>query len=215
MKVTGTRATDSETVSQIDLFDGMDLSESEKTRIAEKVGEYLVLETLSSLENAKSPVIGESFPKLTKEYKKFKLEAGGSGIPDMELTRDMKDEFTFQTTSEGLELGVFGSSAPKADGHNKFSGKESANPQRRWLPDEGQKYRTPIDREVDRIVAEGVAEGLSISKADLSDVETTSDLYDLLEEKMPGFSRSEISDAILVNDEIRSLLTDMDLLDLL
>lgn len=157
---------------------------------------------------------GESWPQLSKDYKERKLEEGGSGKPDMELDGDMLDSLTYRVTKDGIELGFFDSEAWKADGHLKFSGLENNTPQRRFLPGEGQEFRSEIQGEIDRIIADNLAEAAPITKADLSDVSTRSELYELLMPYFQNMTRAEIRAAVL-RTSLAELLDDLDLLELL
>lgn len=200
MKVVGTKASRSTLATEIDLFSGMDLPKAVRKEAAAAVGEFLVEQINIYLADAKSPVSGESFPALSKEYKKDKVSEGFGGVPDLERSGDMKDALTFKVTDEGIELGFFDrKNAGKADGHNNFSG-QSELPQRRFLPDEGQKFRREIQSEIENIINETLAENVDVALSDLKEIDTEDDFNELISDLFPSLSRSEAIRAIVTTD---------------
>lgn len=177
------------------------------------MGELLVEQVLSHTSEGKSPVSGESFPALSKDYKEKKIAQGGQGIPDLELTGSMKDEFTFKPTATGLEIGFWGDDAGKADGHLKFSGKDNGVPQRRFLPAEGQNFKKNIQKEIERIIADKSSE--LFSRSDFKGVKTSRDLYAVFREKLGGSSRSDIKMLVAGNPKLLDMLIDLGLEELI
>lgn len=214
MKVTETIANDSKTATRIDLeLDTVPASVREDVK--KKVGEFLFEQVLLSVGAAKSPVDGEGWPALSAAYKKEKEKEGGSGKADLELTGDMLNAFDYKPTKDGIELGIYGKDAPKADGHNNFSGDSplaAIGKQRRFLPDVGQEFRASIQDEVGKIIADAVASVVKIDKQDLSHVGSSAELYEMLSEYFDGMSKSEMKDAVLTNPELADLLDSEDLL---
>jgi hypothetical protein len=153
MKVIETTATSEKTTTKIDL-EIDHLPKIVREEIAAEVGGYILAATLEYVSQGKSPVSGESFKALSRDYKKKKVELGGKPIPDLELEGDLKDSYDFKIIDEGIEIGFWGDQAPKADGHLKFSGKENATPKRRMLPAEDQVFKRSIISEVNRIIEE-------------------------------------------------------------
>jgi len=191
MEVTETIVTKSATAAKIELPET-----TKETK--EEVAEYLIEQILLDVAKRRSPVSGETFQPLTSDYRKKKQEEGGQGVPNLELSGDMLDELDYRLTEDGIEIGVFGSSAPKADGHNNLSG-DSPLPTRQFIPDVGETFRPAIQNEVERIVADGKAE--SISESDIEefadDVRTPSELYDKLGTLLGLTSQTEIRKAVL------------------
>lgn len=183
--------------------------------VKDQVGQLIVEGILKTVGGAKSPVQGENFPKLSKDYKAFKLAHHGSGVPDLELTGDMLDSLTFKRTKDGVEVGFFNDEAWKADGHNKFSGKENNTPKRRFLPAKGQEFISSIQGEAERIILDARTSSETFSSEELSDIDTKTDLYSYLGEKMGIDTRPDIKMAVLRNQELTNLLDKHDLLDLL
>lgn len=215
MRVIGKTTSDSETSVEIDLFDGRSLPTKVKKRIQEEVGNFLVEQTLVSMNEKKSPVQGEGgFKALSKDYKKKKLEEVGSGEANLEFDGIMKDELNFYPTKDGIEIGVYGERAGAADGHNNLSGK-SHLPTRRFLPDEGQNYKKSIQSEVDRIVADAISEEIGFKKSDFRDVTTKKELFDVLAQKFGPMSRAELTLSVFRNEDLVDILTDLDLLGFL
>ncbi len=212
MKVTGSQGSSSQTTSSIDLELG-DLPAATQRIIKEEIGELIVLEALMAMGEAKSIVQGESFPRLSKNYKSKKVAEGGSSAPDLEVSGGLKDALTFKATDDGIDVGFFGAKADHADGHLKFSGRENATPQRRFLPGEGQTLKSNILQKVEDIIAHH--SGSAFEKSDFSGVESSSDLYDILGETFSGMSKSQIRLAVASNPELIDLLIDQGLLGLL
>ncbi|HEY6435634.1 MAG TPA: hypothetical protein VIY47_03525, partial [Ignavibacteriaceae bacterium] len=154
------------------------------------------------------------FPSLKSDsYKLKKKKEVGNNKADIQLSGDTLDAFDFKVTSDGLKIGVFGSRAPVADGHNNLSG-NSELPLRRFIPDEGDSYKSSIVKEVDRIIADALSD-TEISKSDLKGIESKSDLYDRLSGILGISSRSELRLAVFRNDSLLNLLEDEGLVDLL
>ncbi len=170
-----------------------------------EVGDLLVEKVLSSLDSATSPVTGERFPKLSPEYKKKKLAQGGSGSPDLFLEGDLYGSLTYENQGDGvIDLGFFDDQAAKADGHLKFSGRENNTPKRRFLPADGQKFKSEITQAVDDIIQRASDDLFDAS--DFDDVNSTKDLYGVLRDQFEGMSRSEIRTAVLMNPQLSQLL---------
>ncbi len=216
MKVVRTNATSSRTTSEIDLFDEVEIRDPEARAKAKRdVGEYLLEAIQQAVGGQESPVSGEGkFKKLSKEYAARKMDEVGNKDPNLELYGDMLNALNFRETSSGIELGYFGKEAPKADGHNNFSG-ESKIPQRRHLPDTGQGFTTDIEDNVRQIIANAVADTVSFDRSDFEDVETKRDLYEVLAKVFDGLTRYEIRTAVLGNQTLIDLLEELELLDLL
>lgn len=215
MKVTGKTVSKTETSVEIDLFEGRLLPKKVKERAIDEVGNYLVEQTIVNSSQGKSPVSGEgNYPALSPIYKKKKVEEGGVPKPNLELEGAMYDETDFVATKDGLKIGVFGERAAAADGHNNLSGK-SKLPQRRFLPDEGQRYRKDIETEAQRIISDVIAEEMSFKAKDFKYVNTRKELYDKLEEIFGPLSRAEIQLAVYRNQELVDVLESLDILRLL
>jgi len=215
MKVISKTINSTETSVEIDLFEGMALTRRQKDEIIDQVGNFLVDQTLVHMNEKKSPVQGEgSFKALSKDYKKKKLEEVGSGEANLEFDGIMKDEISFIPTKNGIEIGVFGERAGAADGHNNLSGK-SQLPTRRFLPDEGQNYKRPIQQEVSRIIADVVAETTPIKKSNFRGIETKAELYDNLKNIFGDMTRSELRLSVFRNEKLTNILQELNLIDLL
>ena len=131
----------------------MAISDSQRTTI--DIGEYLIgvrnpLEAAEAaatvaideirgyLSSGKSPVVGESFPKLSPKYaEKMK---GGDTTPNLYLEGDLQNSLDWELIGTDLIIGVDDSQEGKSDGHTNFSG-DSKLPQRRFLADEGQVFK--------------------------------------------------------------------------
>lgn len=215
MKVINKTISDSETSVEIDLFEGLSLKKATKARIQEEVGSYLVEQTLINMNEKKSPVQGVgNFPALSLKYKNRKKEEVGSTEANLEYDGQMKDETNFQPSENGVHLGVFGERAGAADGHNNLSGK-SKLPLRQFIPDVGQTYKKPIAKEVERIIADIIAEEATFSKSDFRDITTKKELYAKLSDIFGPLTRNELQLALFRNEELTDLLQELNLLGLL
>jgi hypothetical protein len=212
MRVIKTRATANETSSEIDLFDGAKLSKADKIKVAEEARDILQDVILKSVGNAKSPIKGESWPGLSKEYKAFKESKNRNGIANMELSGDMLDSLDGKVSATGkLTMGYFGSEAKKADGHNNFSG-DSDLPQRRSLPGVDQVFKGGVEKQINELVREAVASNVKLPVGRLKQVTTRKGLFDILGEVFPNSSRVVITDLILSNDDLANTISDLGLL---
>lgn len=216
MKTVKSVGTPSKTFSELDL-ELPSLPQTVAAKIKQDVGEYIVEQVLMDLSKATTPVSGETFKPLSKEYAKEKKALGLSPKPDMTLEGDMLDALTFEPSDKGIRVGFFGSEAWKADGHLHFS-PESENaraPKRRFLPGEGQKLKPEIQKEIERIIQDAILANNEPTAKELDQVETKKDLYGILIDALGDYTRKEIRQAVLRNDSLVTLLADKDLLDLL
>jgi hypothetical protein len=118
-----------------------------------EVGDYLIEEILRNVGDGKSPVRGENWSKLNKDYAdEFK---GGNRTPTMQLYGDLLDSLRANTENlaqDKIKVGHFSDSgqAPKADGHNQhsFEAKLWASskefPKRRYIPEADQNFNVKI-----------------------------------------------------------------------
>lgn len=214
MKVIRTTVDDSETSVEIDLFEGRKLPLAVRQRVSDEVGNFLVEQTLISMDQKKSPVQGEgSFKPLSPLYKKKKQNDVGNTDANLEFDGLMKDQLDFKPTKSGVRIGVYGERAPAADGHNNLSG-DSSLPTRRFLPKEGQQYKENIQREVERIIADAIADETTFKKSEFRNIETKKELYEKLAQTFGG-TKAEIALAVFRNADLVDLLTELDLIRLL
>lgn len=200
MEVKKTTATSSELSSDIDL--GLDrVPPKVRSRVKDEIGEFIVEQTLLSLQDVKTPVSGAPYKKsLNPEYRKSKQKSGRGSSANLEFEGDLKDSLEFKRTRDGIRIGHFNSrEAPKADGHNNFSG-DSELPERRYLPKEGEKYKSSIQKEIDRIIADSLLEAKPIAENKLKSVETKAQFWDLLKTTYGELSRAEIKTAVMRNE---------------
>jgi hypothetical protein len=196
MQATSTTANDSETSAEFDLPDVSDEKKAE-------IGEFLVEQIILDLARRTSPVSGQSFQGLSDEYRERKEEEGLPGIPNLELTGDMISELDYRITPTGIKVGVFGSSAPKADGHNNLSGK-SKLPTRQFIPDEGEGFRPGIANDLEDLVEDALVESIDFLEFEdeLSEVASASELYALLGSITGLQTRGEIRALVLRNPNL-------------
>lgn len=215
LKITDVITTDSETSSEIDIVSTINASDDTKERIKEEVGDYLMEQTFLSVGSLKSPISGHDWKKtLSPEYKKKKIEEGGTPVANLEMTGGMLSALEYELTEDGIKIGVFGKEALKADGHNNLSG-ESQLPERRFLPGEGEKYKREIEQGVTEIINDILAEEATFSEKDFEGVDSSDELFDVLEELTGVSGKAAITRSVLANESLRELLSELDLLDLL
>ena len=131
---------------------------SQRTIAKNEIGELIIREILNYVQDGNSPVQGKgSFKKLSDKY--AKLEKGGDKNPNLELNGDMLDALTYETRSgSAIEFGIFDKTqAPKADGHNNFSG-DSKLPLRRFIPDEGENLKRDIESKIETVIQDYVSQ---------------------------------------------------------
>ncbi|MBL0320683.1 MAG: hypothetical protein IPP74_15520 [Alphaproteobacteria bacterium] len=212
-KVVDVTTTSKETASEIDLFSDLTLDRDTKKQIQQDVGEFLVEKILESVSSRTSPIAGGTYKKtLSPEYKKHKQAEGGSSVADLKLTGIMLDELGFKKTEDGILLGVFGDAAPRADGHSNLSG-ESTLPERKFLPNIDEEFKSSIQSGVERIIADAIADSVDLDRSDFEGVDSTDDLYEVLSDEMPDMTRAEIRAAIYRNEALTELLESLGLLD--
>jgi hypothetical protein len=217
MKVTKAEGSQGATYSEIDLELPEGTPQSIQRKVKRDVGDYLVEQIYKTTSAANSPVSGESFPPLSKEYAKEKQRQGGSGKPDLTLQGDMLDALEASPTADGVEVGIYGDQAWKADGHLKFSGEENGIPKRRFLPGEGQQFTSDIQGEVEKIIADNLLEA-DLDPEDLralEDVSSAEELYQVLEGFFPDMAKVEIRAAVMRSQAFSEMLDSLDLLEFL
>lgn len=214
MKVIKSTVNPNQLSSEIELFDES-VTDTAKEDIQQQVGQFLVDAILETVVDAKSPVTGRNFKKLTKDYAEKKVEEGGNPIPNLDLFGDMLNDLTFRPTDNGIEIGYFNSDqAGKADGHNNFSG-ESRIPTRRFIPFEEENFTRRIQDQAKQLITNILADEIELDQQDLQNVENKQDLYELLALQLPDLKRSEIKTLVLNSPDLTTILEDNDLLDLL
>lgn len=190
----------------------IEADESTLNKIKTQVAEYLLEQTLLNVGEAKSPVSGESFPGLSKEYKKFKISESRPGVANLEFTGDMLDDLSYELTETGVRIGFFGTKeAEKADGHNNFSG-QSELPKRRFLPEKGQNYKLEIEKQISRIITDNLGSQITISDSTLEDVGTKAEFWEVMTDIFPSFTRAQIVGAVSRSFGLTNKLAKFDLL---
>jgi nitrogenase molybdenum-iron protein alpha/beta subunit len=203
VKVSSTTVSGSEISSLID-FEMPDVSPETQA----KVGDFLVEQILQTVSGARSPISGESWKRtLSPMYAKEKNAEGLTAIANLESSGSMLDSLSWRATDKGIEIGIFNEEAEKADGHNNFSG-DSTLPQRRFLPDIGQEFKSAIQKEAEKIISDELIASADLSKSTLRDIESKAELYDYLKTVFGDLTRPQIRDAISANSDLLALLED-------
>lgn len=200
MKTLPPKVSKTKTASIIDFTDEVgSLPEDAKAELLTKIGDLLVEEILSSCADSKSPVDGSNFEKLSKRYGDIKLEEIGTKAPNLDFTGDMLSALDFNVKGNKIELGVFGSEAPKADGHNNLSG-DSKLPTRRFLPDEGEGFSDEIKTLLKETIAAFTADNTSLDPNKLKEIGNKAELYEYLREEIGDYSRAELKRLVLQSE---------------
>lgn len=214
MKTIKTIASQNKTASVLDFSDDLSgLSKAEKTEVLEIIGETIIDQILLSCADETSPVDGRQFKPLSRKYAILKKAETGSTDANLDLNGEMLNALDYNVSGSKIEIGVFGSDAPKADGHNNFSGK-SKIPTRQFLPREGQDFTSHINSIVEDTINTYIADNTSFDKDKLDAVNSKSDLYELLKSEFGDLPRSELKSLVL-RSELAIELQDADLLDYL
>lgn len=118
-----------------------------------EIRSFILEKVLDYVGDGKSPVSGESWKRtLSKEYLKKKNDLSSAGFANMELTGQMLDALqVVPLNSEKVSLQITGPQAPKADGHNNFSG-DSSLPRRRFIPGKDQELKSDIKEGIKKIL---------------------------------------------------------------
>lgn len=129
----------------------VELTPSQKETLLENVGDFVRESILSDVGDARSPVSGRAFPKLSKAYAK----EVGRKIATLENTGDLLDSVVVVRKGNKLRVTVPEDEQGKADGHNNFSG-ESPLPLRQFIPDasKDQRFRPEIRQGIQEIITE-------------------------------------------------------------
>jgi hypothetical protein len=198
--------------AEIDILEGLDVPDSLKPRLFDQVGEYVVEQVLADLSDQRSPVTGRAFKALSEEYAKEK----GQDEADLDASGGMIRQLDWVINGDRLEIGVFGEAALRADGHNNLSGK-SKLPERRFIPDVGQTFRPEIREGVRQVIHDVLAEHANdqFKREDLAQVQSRTELYEFLGDRFPGMSVFAIKAAVLRNESLVDVLTDLGLMELL
>ena len=214
MKTLKAEATETKTASTLEFKDELKgLTKAQRQEVLDQIGELLVEQILDYVGDQKSPVTGSAFKPLSLEYAKRKKEEVGNTRANLDLFGDMLQSVDYRITGDKIEIGVFGSEAPKADGHNNLSG-ESRIPTRRFIPAEGQSFTPEIKTLITETVEAYKADNLTLKKKDLREIQSQKELYDYLKETLGDMPRAKLKELVLMS-EMAVSLDEFDLLDLL
>lgn len=214
MKVLQTEVTPTKTAATLELKEELKgFTASEKKEVLDMIGELLVEQILDYVTDQKSPVTGNGFKPLSLEYSRRKKEEVGNTKANLDLSGDMLQALDYKIKEGKIEIGVYGSEAPKADGHNNLSG-ESKLPTRRFIPDKGQTFDSSIKDLIKETIDTYIADNAKFKASDLRQIESKSDLYEYLKDELGDLPRARLKELVL-QSELSVKLDDFDLLDLL
>jgi hypothetical protein len=126
-----------------------DLPKSVERSIKEEVAEFVITSVLEYVGDGRSPVTGQQFKQLSKDY--ADEEKGGRRSPNLDLEGDMLNSLTWKSTKAGISVGIFDSSqTPKAFNHNTGD----TLPKRQFIPTPRQSFVGNIEEGVRRLVNE-------------------------------------------------------------
>jgi hypothetical protein len=130
------------------LPDLSDVPDQLKDEALNDIGEFLIDSILDYVSRSISPVNGGSFQaKLSREY----AEREGKSRANLDLNGDMLDSLGFGVIGETIKIMITDKDQiPKAYNHNVGD----TLPQRQFIPDDDQTFKSDILRGVNRIIAE-------------------------------------------------------------
>lgn len=217
METKRTKVTKSEIYSEIDFTDELQgLSQEDKQQVREEIGELLVEQILDSLASEETPVQGGRYKaSLSPDYAKKKKDETGSSAANLDLTGELIRSIDYRIKGNSIQVGVFDSeNAGKADGHNNFSGR-SKLPQRQFLPQEGQKFKSDISSLIKETIENYKSDIAELDEAKLEQISSKSGLLNYLKEELGIDSTKSVKRAVLSNNRLTKLLDEYDLLDLI
>lgn len=133
------------------------LSKKERQELLDQIGEYLKFTMLEIIADKKSPVTGEKFDNLSKDYAK----KVGHKWSDLQESGDMLDALDFKLSKDAksFDIGFFEKEqAAKAYGHTTgMEGHpwlEGVTPERKILPMGKETFDSEIMDGIDNIIQE-------------------------------------------------------------
>lgn len=214
MKTIKAEATPTKTASTLEFKEELKgLTKEQRREVLDQIGELLVEQILDAVGGQKSPVTGNAFKPLSLEYSKRKKQEVGNTRANLDLNGDMLQSLDYRVTDEKIEIGVFGSEAPKADGHNNISG-DSKIPTRQFIPKKGQTFDASIKDLIQETLEVYIADNAKFKAKDLRQIQNKTDLYQYLKEELGDLPRSRLKELVL-QSELSVRLDGFDLLDLL
>lgn len=206
IRVTGTTVNSNEISSNILIEFPEGMSASSKNIVKDQAGELIIDHILSSVGNARSPISGADWPPLSKDYRDQKRDDGRGTKANLELNGDMLDALAFTRTAEGLRVGIVGGEAPKADGHNNFSGR-SEIPTRKFLPEEGETFKGTIEMQIEALVSDQLVTSVGVTRSDIRGITTKRELNSFLRASFVGLTLRQAKNAVLFDDALRRIFS--------
>jgi hypothetical protein len=128
---------------EFDPLEGLNIPEENRAEALDIAKNYVKEQILQYVADGDSPVEGERFPKLSKEY--AEEEKIGDSSPNLEKTGRMLDALEVFERDGLIVVEIAGTEAPKAEGHNQHDPSlDHPLPRRRFIPTEDQSLKTPI-----------------------------------------------------------------------
>ena len=124
------------------------LSSDQKEDIKEMVGDLLLEEIETFLDESKSPVNGKT----------FKRKADGEPS-QLYLTGDMRSVLEWQSVKGGIKVGIFGNGeTEKAFAHNTGAKitKDFTMPKRQFIPESDQTFFKPIIQKAKELILNAI-----------------------------------------------------------
>jgi hypothetical protein len=128
---------------------------TKRAEVKDKIGNYVVDQIQKHLNMVKSPVSGETFDPLSKDYKAIKKKKGAGSRANLFLEGDMRFNLGYEPYQGGLEIGIFDEGeAQKADNHNKVSAKSKKTgvPKRQFIPNREESFNEKIMNGIQSII---------------------------------------------------------------
>jgi hypothetical protein len=127
----------------------MGIPRSDRATAVKDVADFVKESMLDYYGDGVSPVTGDKFKRLSKDYAKFKRGQSSSAYANMELTGEMLDALEYKIKGSKIEIGWFGGvDAKKAFNHTTGD----TLPKRPLVPTARQKFDDPIEEGITEIL---------------------------------------------------------------
>lgn len=140
-------------------IDESELTDGRKQMALEVIQDFLKESILLDVSRSRSPVTGGGWEGLSRDYKAFKEDEGGTPVANLELTGALMDSLIVRQSGPSfLLVTVSDDQMGKADGHNDHSG-ESKLPRRPFIPDpaKGETFSREIRGGIREIIEDILA----------------------------------------------------------
>lgn len=137
-------------------------TEEDKNGVLADVADFVKNALLDSIGEGETPIQGGKWKKtLSPKYADKKLDESGSDIANLELFGDLLDAFDYEIDDDGVKFFIDGDQAVKSYAHNTGYEGHPTIPEgkyfRQFIPQDGQKLKSSIMKEIDSILEEAIS----------------------------------------------------------